>query len=304
MRWSQSIVLTIFGFLLIATAVGLTMWYSVYHLGMHRAYWLVPIMGAAGGAVGGLIKSQKKEEEEGHFRLCSLEPPASINAGTLGDAVVGIGGATAAVFLFSGTLKFDPKDTNSYVLLISVSFLAGVIGRRMIETASQRLLNAARAAGGEAGRKEAEEKSKLLVAMSGANAAKQLLDDGKYPEALEVIDRVLQVNPTYIYAYILKGHALKELNRTKEALATVNQALDMNPSELGFGDKIPNLLYNRACYKALLSFPLDDILGDLKQAVQGDPTIKDDAPTDKDLKSIWGEKKFIDLMSQAPSGGN
>jgi len=47
--WRQAILLTILGFLLIAAAVGLTMWYAVYHLGVDHAYWLVPILGAAGG---------------------------------------------------------------------------------------------------------------------------------------------------------------------------------------------------------------------------------------------------------------
>lgn len=289
--------LTILGFLLIAATVGLIMWFAVCRLRMDHSYWLVPILGAAGGAVGSLLKSQQKEDEEGwyNFRLCSLVPPSSISAGILGDIVVGIGGATAAVFLFGGTLKFKPGETDTYVLLVSVSFIAGVVGKKIVETASQRLLNEVRDVAKGVASKVASEKVKLPMAMAAMESAKQLFNAGKYREAAEELDKVIKASPTYIPAYIVKGRALKKLKQYKEALAIVNQALAMRPSEAGFESEMPTLLYNRACYKALNGSPLPDILADLKQAISKDPKAKQDAETDDDFASIWGEKEFQDL---------
>ena len=301
-RWAQSVALTVLGFLLIVAAVGLTMWFAVssppHGLGIDKAYWLVPILGAAGGAVGGLLRSQEKEEQDDRyfFRLCSLEPPpALIDLGILGDTVVGIGGATAAVFLFGGTLKFEPGKPETFVLLVSVSFIAGVFGRKLVETAGERLLNQAREAAKEAARKE----SILPAAMAAVVSASQLYSAGQYAEAVKVLDDVIKNSPTYIPAYIEKGRALKKMGQIKEALAAVNQALAMKPADAGFGNLTPTLLYNRACYKALAASPLPDVLADLKQAISGDPTLKADAPKDEDFKSIWDKKEFLDLVSPA-----
>ncbi len=313
--WRQAILLTILGFLLIAAAVGLTMWYAVYHLGVDHAYWLVPILGAAGGTVGGLIRqvkgegdeeeSAQKASDEGawyNFRLCSLEPPSSVNMGVLGDTVVGIGGATAAVFLFGGTLKFEPGKPETYVLLVSVSFIAGVVGKKMVETASKRLLNEARnvadKAGTNAARKVAKWQTEMAEGVWGFQA-QQLSDAHKYSEALGVLDQLIKNSPTSTRAYVWKGRTLKRMGQIDKALEAVNQGLVMQPPR----DVMCDLFYNRACYKNLAGFPLDDVLADLKKAISisEDPKLKDEAREDEDFKSIWNEKAFLDLVGSASS---
>src|SRR6267142_2477616 len=127
-RPTKSSILTIFAFLLMCGATLGTMLFITRQLTVSGAYWLVPIFGALGGVVGGLLRS------ENAFELCSYEECkeklernggiviplkyGKIHLGTLGEVVIGMGGATGAVYLFGGTLRFDECDLKIYVLLV------------------------------------------------------------------------------------------------------------------------------------------------------------------------------------------
>lgn len=289
---TESFRLTIIGLLILCALAGVAMWFITVKLTVAGVYWLVPIFGGLGGAVGGLLRSGNALE------LCSLRedteptPHWKISLGIVGEIAMGLGGATAAVFLFGGTLRFDEHDPKTYVLLVSVSFLAGAFGKDVVLAAGERLLRETKAARVEA--QSAQDSARKATAMGYTLQATSMLRDGKPAEALELTKLALKLDPDYASAYGEKARALKRLNRLDEALLAVEEGLKIQ------GDKAP-LLYNRACYKLLLNRGTrDEILADLKKALSIKPELKKDARTDEDLGPLRDMEEFQKLVAIEP----
>jgi len=131
--WTKPLTLTVLGFLISGLFVWAIMSFLIGDLHIGRPYALVPIF----GAVGGVVAAIRRQDE---FLFCSLETPPRIKMGALGDVLVGIGGATAIVFVFGTALRFQPEQSESIVLLSCVSFLAGVFGRNIVQAAGEKLV--------------------------------------------------------------------------------------------------------------------------------------------------------------------
>jgi superkiller protein 3 len=58
---------------------------------------------------------------------------------------------------------------------------------------------------------------------------KKLKKLGRYEEALQAIDKALELNPDNSYAWNNKGIALRNLGRHEEALQAYDKALELNP---------------------------------------------------------------------------
>lgn len=58
-----------------------------------------------------------------------------------------------------------------------------------------------------------------------------LYDKGDYKQALELYEKVIQLDPKYQSAYANKGGALARLGRTEDALAALNKALELDPKD-------------------------------------------------------------------------
>jgi len=275
--------LTFFGFALIWILVWSCMFFATRKLHLPEVYWLVPIFGALGGAVGGVLRSENR------LVLCTLEDPASINLGIVGEVATGLGGATAAVFLFAGTLKFDPDKVESYVLLISLSFLAGVFGKRVVEAAGERLLQQARAQAKAVAKKEIRQPASITYTMEAITTT----NNGFPTAGLALAERALKLDPNHVGAHLEKGRALKRLGKLQEALAAVEQALKVDQNSA-------RALYNRACYRFLLGTPAAEILPDLEKAFTLMPKLRKDSIRDDDLKELRASDDFQKLQ-QEPS---
>lgn len=249
-------------------------------VGLPMAYWFVPLFGAGGGAVGGVLRNDNK------LALCAVEFPDKIRLGVMGDICIGVGGACAVVFLFGNTLRIDLKDAVASVLLISVSFLAGVFGKNIVEMAGQRLLRLAE----EKAKATAKEEVAPSAAIAYAYAATQMNNGGQeIAKALEMAEMALKYDPKSLHAYVEKARALKRMGKIKEALATVEEAVRIKPEE-------PRLLYNRACYKSLLNMNSEEILKDLRTAFEALPELRDHARKDPDLESVRNLPEFNQLI--------
>jgi hypothetical protein len=242
-------------------------------------YALLPIFGAVGGAVGSMLRGDNGENK---IVLSSVETPSRIRAGIVGDVAIGIGGAATVVFLFERALPIEIGKSTSYALLISISFVAGVFGRNIIELARQKLLE----------QKIKEEIKKndeaTLEASKLKEQGREAIGEKNFPQALKFLAAALQRDPTFIPAYIEKGRALRRIGNLHEALATLKEALGKDPDNT-------KVLYNMACYKTLLKFPKDEILADLRRAV-GEPGLRILAATDTDFDTIRHDKDFKDLL--------
>jgi hypothetical protein len=203
------------------------------------AYWLVPVFGAAGGAIGGILRDDDKGGDDNKvpdagegLASDNGEPPADnkrlglqnkkprsnsnklvlckmdrhrIELGIVGDLCTGLGGACSVVFLLNGLLlrgipKSDSADSRSDIaLLMSVSFLAGVVGKNIIEYASRSLLKQVEQTAKEAGKKAANEQVELQVP-NLTSAAKETA--------------AAQVAPTTAIAWALAARGLNEASPT------------------------------------------------------------------------------------------
>lgn len=333
-RWASS-GLTLLGLVLVAASVWGAMRFLVWHLCVPAAYWLVPIFGALGGVVGGILRSDNKLE------LCSFEQASRIKLGVVGDVVVGLGGASALTFLFGGTnlLNFDVKNLQSLVLLVSASCVGGAYGRKIMEIAGEKLLRQAR----EESRQVAKEESRQVVKEESRQVAEESRQVAK-EEARQVAEESRQVakeearqvakeesrslvNPTKAIAYTLTATNLINAGRDFEtALDILEKALDSDPKNAGawvergralkklgriqealeaveqalkIDPKKVEALYNRACYNALLGGDIDSIVEDLKKSLELAPALRKIAKTDPDLEKVRNNKKIMDLLEGA-----
>jgi hypothetical protein len=123
--------LTVFGL----AAIGLGTWevmkFMTVHLQLPAMYWVGPIFGAIGGIFGGLGDGNA-------FTLAWYEGAKKIHAGILGDVLSGLGGSVAVEFVAERTLRLQPGDSDSLLLLMSTSFIAGVAGRKVVQIALDR----------------------------------------------------------------------------------------------------------------------------------------------------------------------
>lgn len=293
---AKGTLLTLLGLLLLCGVTAAAMWFITHKLTLASAYWLVPVFGALGGAVGGILRS------ENVFELCTVEAAeaakdysgkvrrpshAKVCLGTLGEIAVGLGGSVGAVFLFGGTLKFDESDPKTYVLLISVSFLAGAFGKVVVEAAGNRLLNDV---------KNTKKDVKIAqIQADGASVVAYTLmagvanNQGDAQTGLRLAESALELDNEYITAYIEKGRALWRMGRREEALNNVETALSFNSNR-------PDALYNRACYKLGLGGDLGGVLEDLRRAFETRPKYKELAKKDPDLVTLASVPEFARLV--------
>lgn len=83
------------------------------------------------------------------------------------------------------------------------------------------------AAGGE----EIQAFNSVNNASLSLHAGQNALQAGKYEEALEQYTITTELEPSWVAAWYLKAYSLEKLNRSGEALAAVNQALVLDPSD-------------------------------------------------------------------------
>lgn len=60
---------------------------------------------------------------------------------------------------------------------------------------------------------------------------KTLIDEGKYEEAIECFDKIIELNPAFIKAYNNKGISLSWLSRDEEAIECFDKAIGLNPED-------------------------------------------------------------------------
>ena len=253
-------------------------------LGTTESISIAAIFGALGGVTSGVFNNK------GRLILADFifSEPLGIRAGFVGDILIGSGGAASALFLFSGTISLG-EGPSKFVLLICVSFLAGAFGQRIIEIAGGGLVaSAERAAERVAG--ETVGKLALPTAVALAEKARRCVAEGDDQTALEYAEKAIAADPKYNGGYTGKGSALKRLGRVPEALKALEEGLSKVPDH-------PILLYNRACYRALLGHSADSILTDLRKAIEQRSRLRKDAAQDTDLKSLRDDPAFKALLA-------
>jgi tetratricopeptide (TPR) repeat protein len=97
------------------------------------------------------------------------------------------------------------------------------------------------------------------------------------------------VDDCYHQAVLLSNNG-----RADDAIRLLDQALQIEPQS-------PRLLYARAAAWALKS-NAEAAVGDLRQAIVGEPQIRFQAANDPDFEAIREEPSFIDIIEPTPTG--
>ena len=223
----------------------------------------------------------------------SLRMPRSnrrIKIGFLGDILVGAA-ASIAVFLVAGTLfgiDFSiGNDPNRLVRVIALGVLSGFAGIRLLSGMSSRLLQ------------QIEEISERVEQVEQADRVGELLRQADFllnhsPErALIIYSKALGIDPDNEAARIGLAKAQRRLGRLDDAITTLSEVVRLNPD-------CERAYYNRACYKNLLDgCSTDDVLADLKRAIELFEPYSSYALYDKDLESLRENPLFRKLTGNS-----
>ncbi|WP_457623035.1 tetratricopeptide repeat protein, partial [Persephonella sp.] len=105
------------------------------------------------------------------------------------------------------------------------------------------------------------------------------LDMGDYEKAVKAFQKALKIEKRSAECYMDMGIALKELGKYDEALKAYEKAEQINPDLKALS------LYNKACLYASKG-DKEKSLKLLKESFSIDPSLKDYAKTDPDLKGL------------------
>lgn len=135
-------------------------------------------------------------------------------------------------------------------------------------------------------------------------AARTLLKEGRIDEPLRIVDVVLQIKPSHSEALFEKGRILKRLAQVSGKPGDKTLLYEALDYALKAAAQTPNRggpLYNIACYQALLGLGRDEVLKNLKQAIQLNPKLREDARGDDDFVSLKEDPEFKELTKEPPS---
>ncbi len=110
--------------------------YITSTLNVPNYYCLVVIFGAIGGFVGSISANKGL--------VLSIYSPGKrpkLTLEVLEDVLIGMGGATVVAFVFDNVIQVVETSRHQMMLLLGVSFVAGVVGRNLVQIASDKLLH-------------------------------------------------------------------------------------------------------------------------------------------------------------------
>lgn len=110
---------------------------------------------------------------------------------------------------------------------------------------------------------------------------------GDYINAIKEWDKAIELKPDYLFALNNKGYALFKLEKYKEAIIYFDKLKKINP-------EYHSLWFNIACTYSLMKNK-EEMLKNLKKAIELDKKYKELAPKDKDFQEYWNDPDFIKL---------
>jgi tetratricopeptide (TPR) repeat protein len=126
--------------------------------------------------------------------------------------------------------------------------------------------------------------------------------EGRPKDAVRRANVALDLDSQNARALFTKARALNQLAQAKgkpydkkllqEALDCVTTVVKLLPQNGG-----PR--YNMACYQALLGYDKEEVLKNLRIAIQNNPSLKKDARLDRDLESLRDDPAFKELVGEA-----
>jgi hypothetical protein len=291
--------------------------------------WLtILLLMACAGAFGGVLDV---------LRLIDIKDLLSEKAGPrfswviqglLVGAVIGSGGAIAAIFVTGAADKFATVDTVANRLrLVSLGVISGFLGYRLLKSVANQLekdVNDVKEKTQSQGKELIDVKAKQEKALTDTKKDVDLVEAIGFgfaalgaPNVLESdlnttvrrLEEARSAFPAHRRVGILLARLYHErLNSTEKAMEILTQVLEAKRQEHSdTDDDAADVLFNRACYSSILAGTQTDqkrgeefrtkALADLALSVRYKPTNKKDAASDDDLKPLKDDVRFRDLIS-------
>jgi hypothetical protein len=123
------------------------------------------------------------------------------------------------------------------------------------------------------------------------------IDMESFKRAMEYLDRGLERYPDDPELHFEKAIVAKAMATKKQPTDTdlLNQALVHAQQAATLKPKSPNILFNIACYQALLNKDPKEILPNLRAAIKFKPELRENAKSDPDLQSLHGNPEYEEL---------
>lgn len=110
----------------------------------------------------------------------------------------------------------------------------------------------------------------------------------KHQEALRAFEKALSLDSKRVDVWNMKATEQAKLEKYDDAIVSLSKGIEINPN-------FPVNFYNRACFYSLKGDKVN-ALADLKKAITMNPGFKQNAPSDEDLKSLWEDEEFKNLL--------
>lgn len=206
--------------------------------------------------------------------------------------------ASFLVPLFLRTIASDmlataAKDPLQLFPFAGFCLVAAVVSRRFITGVSERFLRdlekvEKKASHAEAEAEEAKKGTQRSEAIATAAYAVSKIAKNELSDALEAAFKAIELDPHLAGGHIQKGRTLKRMGDHMGALTAVKEGLRYCPDH-------PKLLYNSACYKALVGDE-EGALTDLGRAAILSPELGALAETDEDLVSLRNNPRLMSIV--------
>ena len=212
-----------------------------------------------------------------------------LELGFLGDGLVGAGASMAVFFLAAPLLDISvigERALDQWLKIISLGVFSGILGIKLVTASATHVV--VRLAG-------LEDRVEQIVIRERLNEitghAESLATEKRFEHALAKYDEALRIDPRSEVAHI--GKALVLFNRCKwdEAINTLSNFLETNPSA-------DRAYFDRACYKSASGkYRKAEILQDLKSAITLDPMYKTYAALqNKHFENLRNDEEFRKIV--------
>jgi tetratricopeptide (TPR) repeat protein len=267
---------------------------------MTTVLWPIVVV-VVGGAMGGFLRGLTAKTE---YTLAIPWSGKRVDMGFLGDCLSGAAGGLA-IFLVAASLLQDnlgklTQNSVASIQVLGLTVVAGFVGPQLLTSISRKIV------GEELDRlnREMVQMEAKVQKMATRNESDNLVQVGefhagnhKYNTAIRLYEQALTVDPTNDHAMTRQAYAWKRIEfprHVDKALSLVDRAIAINPRN-------DHAWYNRACYKAILKQPVDDVLADIQKAIELSPINREIASEDEDLKEFRSNPAFIELIKGAPA---
>ena len=291
---------------------------------------LILLPGALGGCVqwlSNLVQELKLEDKVARAKDIAPVPMFT-------QALVGCGGALATTLVLLAVGKFPeaPLNLEDWLFLVSLSFVAGFIGHRLLPIVAARLeqqIAESKRASKEAkeasqqARQVAEQATKdvgkgravdeavdaTFIALQKADSENEDLPAERIQTYIQYLENLSKQEPTKRKLHIMLGRLYRKLGSYDEAIGALSRFIEAKTAAgQGSDEHTAAALYNRACYRSQESthkegreaYELrEEAVEDLRKAVTLSPQTATEAKTDDDFDPLKGDEAFRTLVAAA-----